>query len=213
MHSPMFVRLSSVALVSGAAVCAVGQAIHPVSPLDPFDGPLHTAYFMSLLLILIGLPTTAARLSARSGPLGLVGGIAIWIALALMEVPHAVISATILPALLADPSTASLVDDQSVVYANLMHGVFPVFMAAGNALLLIGSLALSVATLRAPTLPRWPAVLLLLGVAANFAPGHSNVGPTVFYAGLAAFGLAGAFTLGRERLLGRPATRPAAIEA
>ncbi len=213
MHSPMFVRSSSLLLLIGAALCAISQAIHPASPLDPFDGPLHTGYFISLLMILISLPATAARLSAGSGPLGLLGAIGIWMALALMEVPHAIISATVLPALLADPSTASLIDDHSIVYSNLLRGVFPVFMMAGSVMLLLGSFALSIAALRSATLPRWPAVLLVLGVVANFAPGHSNVGPMLFYAGLAGFGLTVAFGFGRERLRHRVGTRPAVVEA
>ncbi len=130
-----------------------------------------------------------------------------------MEVPHAIISATVLPALLADPLTASLVDDHSVVYSNLMHGVLPVFMAVGSGLLLLGSFALSIAAVRSSVLPRWPAVLLVVGVVANFAPGHSNVGPMLFYLGLAGFGLTVAFGLGRERLRRRVGTRPAAVQA
>ena len=198
MHSLTYVRLNALTLSAGAALCAIGQAIHPASPVDPIDGPLHAAYFISLLLILIGLLTTATWLSARSGPLGLLGALGIWLALALMEVPHAVLSATVLPALLADPSTAPLIDDQSVVYSNLMHGVFPVLMAAGSGLMVLGTFALSIATLRSPTLPRWPAVLLVVGVLANFAPGHSNIGPMLFYAGLAGYGMAEAFGWGRE---------------
>jgi hypothetical protein len=192
------VRLGGFALIVGAAVCVVGQAVHPESPLDPFDGPLHVAYFVALMLVLLGLPAVIARQAPRGGILGLLGGVAVWLGLAMTEAPHAAISGTVLPGMLADPSTAPLVAVQSVLYSNLMHGAFPVFMGVGSALLAFGALALSGATLWARILPRWPVLLLVLGIGATVGMHNGNVGPTLFFAGLTGLGLSVALGLGPE---------------
>jgi hypothetical protein len=185
--------------------------VHPSSPRDPFDGPLHVGYFVALLSVLLGLPSLMARQTEAAGTLGLVGGVGVWLGLALTEVPHAIISATVLPALLADPSTAALVDDQGVVYGNLMHGAFPIFMSTGEVLLLLGGLALIGTTLWSRTLPRWPAVLLALGLAGTVVLHDGPVGPAFFYAGLTGFGLSVALGLGPETIR-RHAARPASAE-
>jgi hypothetical protein len=211
MTSSTLVRLGGLALLAGAAVCTVGQAVHPATPLDPLDGPLHVAYFIVLLPVLLGLPAVIARQAGRAGVLGLVGVVAVWCGLAMTEVPHAVLSATVLPALLADPSTASLVAERSVLYANLMHGAFPVFMGVGSGLLALGTLMLAAATFWARVLPRWPAILLTLGVLATIVVHDSSVGPILFFAGLTGFGAAVAFGLGPERL-GRKTTRRLAVQ-
>jgi hypothetical protein len=203
--------LGGLALLAGAALCTAGMIVHPASPRDPFDGPLHVGYFVALLAVLLGLPALMARQTEAAGTLGLVGGVGVWLGLALTEVPHAIISATILPALLADPSTAAFIDEQSVVYGNLMHGAFPIFMSTGEVLLLLGGLALIGTTLWARTLPRWPAVLLALGLASTVVLHDGPVGPTLFYAGLTGFGLSVALGLGPETIR-RHAARPAAAE-
>jgi hypothetical protein len=122
MRSPNLVRLGGLALLVGAAFRTAGMAMHPATPQDPFDGPLHVGYFVALLAVLLGLPALMARQTEAAGTLGLMGSLGVWLGLAMTEVPHAIISGTILPALQADPSTAALIDDQSVLYANLMHG-------------------------------------------------------------------------------------------
>jgi hypothetical protein len=211
MPSSNLVRLGGLTLLAGAALCTVGMVMHPASPRDAFDGPLHVGYFVALLAVLLGLPALTARQTDAAGTLGLVGGVGVWLGLAMTEVPHAVISGTILPALLADPSTAALVDDQSVLYANLMHGAFPIFMSTGEVVLLLGGLTLTATTVWARTLPRWPAVLLLLGLAGTVVLHDGPVGPALFYAGLAGFGLSVAFGLGPETIR-RNTTRPATAE-
>jgi hypothetical protein len=176
------------------------MAVHPATPQDPFDGPLHVGYFVALLAVLLGLPALIARQTQAAGILGLVGSLGVWLGLAMTEVPHAVISGTILPALQADPSTAALIDDQSVLYANLMHGAFPAFMSTGEVLLLLGGLALIGTTLWARALPCWPAVLLALGMVGTLVLHDGPVGPALFYAGLTGFGLSVAFGLGPETI-------------
>jgi len=113
---------------------------HPADFGPPPEGPLHQTPRART-------PDEAAFLAIGPGAqqwlTSLVAAVGVWLGLAMTEVPHAVISATILPALLADPSTAALIDDQSVVYANLMRGAFPVFMSTGEVLLLLGGLALA----------------------------------------------------------------------
>jgi hypothetical protein len=211
MRSPDLVRLGGLVLLAGGALCTAGMVVHPASPRDPFDAPLHVGYFVALLAVLLGLPALMARQTEAAGVLGLIGGVGVWLGLALSEVPHAIISATILPALLADPSTAALVDNHGVFYSNLMHGAFPVFMSTGEVLLLIGGLALTATTLWARTLPRLPAVLLALGLAATLVLNDGPVGPILFYAGLTGFGLAVAFRLGPETIR-RTTTRQVAAE-
>jgi hypothetical protein len=211
VRSPDLVRLGGLVLLVGGALCTAGMVVHPASPREPFDGPLHVGYFLALLAVLLGLPALMARQTEAAGFLGLIGGVAVWLGLAMSEVPHAVISGTILPALLADPSTATLIDNQSVLYANLMHGAFRTFMSTGEALMLIGGLLLAGTTLWSRTLPRWPAVLLVLGLAGTLVLPDGPVGPALFYAGLTGFGLSIAFRFGRETI-GRKTARPVAAE-
>jgi hypothetical protein len=211
VRSPDLVRLGGLVLLAGGALCTAGMLVHPASPRDPFDGPLHVGYFLALLAVLLGLPALTARQTEAAGFLGLIGGVGVWLGLAMSEVPHAVISGTILPALLADPSTAALIDNQSVLYANLMHGAFRTFMSTGEVLLLIGGLVLAGTTLWSRTLPRWPAVLLVLGLGGTLVLPDGPVGPTLFFAGLTGFGLSIAFRLGPETIR-RKTTRPVAAE-
>jgi hypothetical protein len=109
---------------------------------------------------------------------------------------HAVISATILPALLADPSTNALVNDDSVLFANLMAGPFGVMMGLAVWLLLVGVLATAAAVVHSRALPRWPAVVLVLAVLVSalgmlvpVVPGM--LGPTGLFVGLVGLGTDG----------------------
>ena len=218
MRPSTLARLSGLALLTGALVGAVAMAIHPDSPRDPLDGPLHTLYLPAILLVLLGLSALLARLAERAGPLGLVGGLALWFGLAVAEVPHAAISATALPALLANPSTNALVSEDSIAFANLMAGPWGVMLPIAEALLAIGALAIPAAVLRSGAFPRWPALALLaallvsvLSMVTPVVPG--NIGPVLVFVGLAGMGLTLLFELGPERLPIRRRTFAASAQA
>jgi hypothetical protein len=119
---------------------------------------------------------------------------------AVNELRHSVLDATILPALLNNPTTTDLIRQGSWLEQALFAGAFGTMMM-GMVLLMISVVLVGIGTLIEGSYPRWSAVLLLAAASTAILPlGHGPVGPALLYVSVAGFGFAMLTPAGREPL-------------
>ncbi|MBV9897138.1 MAG: hypothetical protein JO020_23475 [Chloroflexi bacterium] len=192
MPTPILFRLSGASLLLGGLLAAIAMIFHPTDMTDPANVPVHLALYTAVMLIALGLPGLYGRFALQTGRTGLVGIVLLFVGAVFADPIHSVLEFTVVPVIAADPSTRSLLDGPPPGLMGPLMLAIPV--------LLLGMIVWSVSVIRGKTVPRWPAVMSLAGVAAVMAgmiasggqPGGSTlseVGPGILYLSLAAFGL------------------------
>jgi hypothetical protein len=188
-------------LLAGALAGIVVMALHPDDIRDSRNGPLHFAYFFTSLLVVLGLAGPPDRLRGRAGIAAGAGFLALSVFVAVSEMGHSVLDATLIPVLRDNPATTDLISNDSWVSQSLFAGPFGLMLMAAMVLLLVGMLLVGVGTLVEGSYPRWPAVLLLLLVPTPLLPfTQGPIGPALLYLALAEFGYATLTGAGREPL-------------
>lgn len=173
MSSTTLFRLSGLSLVLGGLLSVLYLFIHPDESglayyRHAMTAPAHLVGFVAVLLVLLGLPGLYARQVGRAGILGLAGTILIFFGLAVLDVTHNVVDATVTPALATIPDAEPLLAAGGPFEEALQSGMQGTLVGVGGPMLLLGLVLLGIATLRAKVLPRWAGALLI--VAAPVTP-------------------------------------------
>jgi hypothetical protein len=165
--SPRFLfRSSGMALVLGSLFglswTLMSALIFPLAHPNQFASPFFLLaswlMFFAAVAIVPGLVGWYASQSARAGWLGFVGFALVFFGVLVLGVGFGFISATVIPWLTTNAP-------------ELLGGALPPLLplcALGSALMVVvGTIPLGLATMRAGVLPRWPGLLLLLSGAAG----------------------------------------------
>jgi hypothetical protein len=162
---------------------------------------LHLVYFFTSLLVVLGLGGAVDRLRGRAGLVAGVGFVALSAFVAISELGHSVLEATLIAVLRDNPTTTNLVTDDSWLAQSLFSGTFGMMMLVGMVMLVAGLLLVSIGTLIEGTYPRWPAILLLAMAPTPFLPfTQGPIAPALMYLALAGFGYAMITGAGPESL-------------
>lgn len=142
--------------------------------------PAHVLYWVSFLLLLIGLPGLHEAQAHRSGRLGAVGFL-LALAGSAFGMAVAVVGAHVLPLIGATSG-------ENVTEADFLRPGSPVGFLLPIVILLVltfmpGYVILGVAALRAQVFPRWCAVLLIVGVVLPLAGAAGPIGRFIAIAG------------------------------
>lgn len=169
-------RLCGAALAIGGVLCIAGGTLHPI-----VDGKGHsvealtspgTPIAQSLLALgtvglILGLPGMYAWMRPRLGTAGFVGIVLYLVGNVTTAAGHLAIELFVAHPLAEDPATAQLIADND----NMVDTTaFLVFNQGGGMVMLLGMALLGVSMLRNHTVPRWIAVLTLIGMVAFFLP-------------------------------------------
>lgn len=170
MSKTSLYRLSGVAAILCGVPTAIFWFLHP-SAADPkaahdaaFWSTMQTPTYMAvngmfvaiLIFCLFGLVGIYARQAERAGVLGLVGyvlgstGTAVFIGAGSFQ-------AFVAPSLAASEATRHLLEPDGPLFKGPLTPIF----AGGGMTFAVGFVLLSIATLRAKVLPKWPAILLI----------------------------------------------------
>jgi hypothetical protein len=172
--------LAGVLYAVGALLHPVGESLAAVS--SPNWVPAHLVYWVSVLLLHLGLVGLYARQAEQTGRLGLVGFVLAFMGTALVG-SILVFASTILPLIAAE---AQAIFDRA---ARPPDFLLPVFILGFG----LGWILLGVATMRAGMLPRWSGLLLIIGVTlfmiSEAAPFEATLAHTLVTAGDILFGL------------------------
>lgn len=196
MSPAKLIRWSGLIGLLAGVLYALAAFLHPVGEdlaaiTSPRWVPAHLVYWVSVILMQLGLVGLYARQVEKAGWLGLVGFVLAFIGTGLVEVILFMVS-TIIPLIGAEAPT---IFDQAMTPPPFW---VPVFILGFFGL---GYILFGVATMRAGVLPRWSGLLLIIGVsffmiseASLFDPMLSHViatiGDVVFGLGLAWAGYA-----------------------
>jgi hypothetical protein len=187
MSTANLIRWSGLISLLAGVLYAVGALLHPVGESlaavsSPNWVPAHLVYWVSVLLLHLGLVGLYARQAEQTGRLGLVGFVLAFIGTALVG-SILVFASTILPLIAAE---AQAIFDRA---ARPPDFLLPVFILGFG----LGWILLGVATMRAGVLPRWSGLLLIIGVTlfmiSEGAPFEATLAHTLVTAGDIIFGL------------------------
>lgn len=221
MSSTTSYRLSGIALIVGSVLTAIyyiSNAFINGNDLTQLAGPV-AVYgsligFIGSVLVLLGLPGMYVRQAQRAGILGLLGFLFVWYVTLLQGVVVPFTSVTIVPTLVNNPATRSLLANQG---SGFSFGPFFLVSLVGQT---VGILLLAIATLRAKIFPRWIAWLLIatlvLGVVTflPFIPGLlGGVPPVLGSVAIAGYGYALLWPQRLERMQPASASAGAAMSA
>ncbi len=200
MSTASLVRSSGLISAVAGALYALAALLHPVGEdlaaiTSPNWVPAHQLYWVSIILMHLGLIGLYARQVDKMGRLGLVSFILAFVGTGLAG-SILLMAATVIP-IIAIKAPALL--DQAVRPPTFAAAVF--ILSFGLGYILFG-----VATMRARVMPRGSGLMLIIGVAffvtaeaAPFGPALSHtiltLGDVVFGLGLVWMG----YTLGREK--------------
>lgn len=220
MLSSASYRLSGIALIVGSVLSVIyyiSQAFINGNDLTQLAGPLAVYSsligFIGSLLVLLGLPGMYARQAQRAGILGLLGFVSIWYIVVLQGVIVPFTSVAIVPTLVNNPATRSLLNNESA------FGFGPFFLVSMVAQI-VGMLLLAIATLRANVFPRWIGWLfiatLVLGIVSflPFVPNFlGNLAPVLGSVAIVGIGAALLWPERRASLDAVPTSAQAAANA
>jgi len=195
MSPAKLIRWSGLISLLAGVLYALAAFLHPVGEdlaaiTSPKWVPAHLVYWVSVILMQLGLVGLYARQVEKAGWLGLAGFVLAFIGTGFVEIILFMVS-TIIPFLAAEaPTNFAQVMTPPPFWA-------PVFIMGFG----LGYILFGVATMRAGVLPRWSGLLLIIGVsffmiseAPLFDPTLSHVivtiGDVVFGMGLAWAGYA-----------------------
>jgi hypothetical protein len=187
MSTANLIRWSGLISVLASVLYAVGALLHPVGESlaainSPNWVPAHLVYWVSVLLMHLGLVGLYARQAGQTGRLGLVGFVLAFIGTALVG-SILVFASTILPLIAAE---AQAIFDRA---ARPPDFLLPVFILGFG----LGWILVGVVTMRAGVLPRWSGLLLIIGVTlfmiSEAAPLEATLAHTLVTVGDIIFGL------------------------
>ncbi|MFC8527147.1 hypothetical protein [Nocardia sp. NPDC057227] len=169
-------RLCGAALTSGGALCIAGGTLHPIvagkghsvealtSPGTPIAQVL---LGIGTVLLVLGLPGMYAWLRPRIGIAGFVGLLCYLLGNIVTATGHLTVELFVAHPFAADPATAHLIADNDQM---LDSTAFVLFNQLGGLVMLGGMALLGASLLRNRAVPRWIAVLTLVGMAGFFLP-------------------------------------------
>src|SRR5258706_3244404 len=163
MSSSTLYRFSGGALLIGGVLAIIGQLLQILAdhPGTPLWIPGTWLALGGTLLVVLGWPGVYFRQVHRAGRLGLLGFVLSLVAL-LILVGIQTVDAFVTPALAASAATRPLLDFGAIPALN-------VFELLCGLLLVIGPFLFGMATIRAGVLPRWTALILIVGSVATLA--------------------------------------------
>jgi hypothetical protein len=126
MSTPTLFRLNGISLLLGGLLGAIAVALHPVEMTDPTSVPVHLALYAAVMLVALGLPGLYARHAARTGPLTLIGTVAVFLGLVFADPIHSVLAMTGIPVFAADPATRALLDGPPPGLMGLLLAAVPI---------------------------------------------------------------------------------------
>jgi hypothetical protein len=164
------------ALGIGGALCIAGGIIHPI-----VDGKGHSVAALTspgtpvaqillgagTVLLVLGLPGMYAWMRPRIGMAGFIGILCYLLGNIVTATGHLTVELFVAHPLAADPQTAHLIADNDTM---IDTAAFAMFNTIGGLIMLIGMGLLGASLLRNRTVPRWIAVLTLLGMVGFFLP-------------------------------------------
>ncbi|MDP9475813.1 MAG: hypothetical protein M3R38_09020 [Actinomycetota bacterium] len=198
MSSATSFRLSGLSLLVGGLLAIIYLFIHPESNglayhADPMTALSHLMGFVSLLLILLGLPGLCARQAERAGILGLVSTLMVFFGVAILDGTHNVIDSTVTPALATIQDAGPLLAEGGPLDQAMQSGMQGTLVSVGGPTLLLGLILLGISTIRADVLPRWagalPVVAALTVPLGFVVPSLEGVAFTMPYVALGCLGL------------------------
>ncbi|MEE3850820.1 hypothetical protein VZC37_10790 [Gordonia sp. LSe1-13] len=169
-------RMCGTALSISGVLTLTGGVLHPI-----VDGEAHsvaaltapgTPLAQSLIgigtvLVILGLPGMYAWMRPRIGMAGFIGILTYLIANIVTGAAHLTIEMFVAHPLAENPETAHLIADNGHMIES--RGV-EMLNVVGGAAMLLGMALLGASLLRNRTVPRWIAILTLLGMAGFFLP-------------------------------------------
>ncbi|MDY6808560.1 MAG: hypothetical protein SW127_06030 [Actinomycetota bacterium] len=169
-------RMCGAALGIGGALCIAGGVLHPI-----VDGKGHSVAALTspgtplaqillgvgTVLLVLGLPGMYAWMRSRVGMAGFLGVLCYLVGNIITATGHLTVELFVAHPLAADPETAHLIADND----NMIDTTaFALFNGIGGVVMLAGMGLLGASMLRNRTVPRWIAVLTLLGMVGFFLP-------------------------------------------
>lgn len=158
MSTKNLIRWNGLISLSAGLLYALGALLHPVGEgLIAIDNPnwisAHLIYWVSILLMHLGLVGIFARQAKHMGWLGLIGFVLAFVGTALVG-SIVLVASTILPVIAANsPEIFDLT-------ATLPDFLIPVFVLGFG----LGWILFGFASMRAGILPRWSGLLVAIGV-------------------------------------------------
>jgi hypothetical protein len=160
MSSNTLFRFSGVTLLIGGGLAIAGQLI--LIPADPGTSLWIPGSWLALagtLLVVIGLPGLYFKQVDRAGLLGLIGFVVTFAGF-LFLVGIQTFDAFVSPTLASSAATKSLADTEAIL-------PLLTFELLCGLLLIVGPLLFGIATIRGGVLPRWAAIILIVGSVAS----------------------------------------------
>ena len=162
MSASNVIRWAGLSAVVAGVLFVVGQIIHPAhDPTSVATSSWATAHYLYLgmgIFGLLGISGIYARQVKESGLLGLVGFLTLYVGLALFA-GLALFEASIMPLLTTE--APQFISEFFAVGSNL--GALVTITLLAGLLLSVGPLLFGIAIIRAGILPRWAAVVLIIG--------------------------------------------------
>ncbi|WP_159839770.1 hypothetical protein [Nocardia sp. CY41] len=169
-------RMCGAALTIGGVLCIAGGTLHPIvarkghsvealtSPGTPIA---QTLLGVGTVLLVLGLPGMYAWLRPRLGTAGFLGTVCYLLGNIVTATGHLTVELFVAYPFAQDPATAHLIADND----NMIDTTaFALFNSIGGLVMLAGMGLLGASMLRHNTVPRWIAVLTLLGMVGFFLP-------------------------------------------
>lgn len=169
-------RMCGAALTVGGALCIAGGTLHPIvagkghsvealtSPGTPIAQIL---LGLGTVLLVLGLPGMYVWLRPRLGTAGFIGTVCYLIGNIVTATGHLTVELFVAYPFASDPDTAHLIADDDTMIDST---AFALFNTLGGLVMLAGMGLLGASMLRNNTVPRWIAVLTLLGMVGFFLP-------------------------------------------
>lgn len=162
-------RMLGAAMILAGVAMSVAGLLHPedsaAGMVMPIWGPVHTAFFLAIFVLLIGVVRVYAIALPQSGWVGLVGFVLFTLGLAGFE-GVMLLEAGVMPVLAASDSTRGLTEASGSLMTGPL-GIWFLFIAVTFSL---GAILFGLMLLRVRDLPRWAGPLLVAAPLIAFEP-------------------------------------------
>ncbi|TIC83608.1 hypothetical protein E8D34_15915 [Nocardioides sp. GY 10113] len=169
-------RAAGVALALAGALCTAGGVLHPivarkahsVAALTSPGTPIAQILLgLGTVLLILGLPAMYAWLRPRIGWVGFAGFLCYLVGNIVTAAGHLTVELFVAHPLAEDPATAFVIAENDNMIGTT---AFALFNTVGGLVMLLGMGLLGASMLRHRAVPRWIAVLTLVGMAGFFLP-------------------------------------------